>query len=109
MKLIKDVLYRKTILDKSSERNPRFQLTLPRHLTTRVLKGCHNQGGHQGIVRTPSLLRERFYWPGMHEETTLYVNKCQNCWSRKATPGVTPLQPIVASQLMELVNMDFCP
>ena len=59
--------------------NLEFQLILPSHLTTRVLKGCHNQVGHQGIVRTLSLLRERFYWPGMHKETTLYVNKCQNC------------------------------
>ena len=30
-----------------------------------------SQVGHQGIVRTLSLLRERFYWPGMHNETLL--------------------------------------
>ena len=75
-------------------------------MTTRALKGCHNQAGHQGIVRTLSLLRERFYWPGMHKEATLYV-KCQSCLKRKATPDVAPLQPIVANQPMELVCMDF--
>ena len=75
-------------------------------MTTRALKGCHNQVGHQGIVRTLSLLRERLYWPGMHKEATLYVNKCQNCLKRKATPDVAPLQPIVANQPMELVHMD---
>ena len=101
------LLYRKTILDNSAERKPRFQLILPSHLTTRALKGCHNQVGHQGIVRTLSLLRERFYWPGMHKEATLYVNKCQSCLKRKATPDVAPLQPIVANQPMELVHMDF--
>ena len=28
---------------------------------------------------------------------------------RKATPDVAPLQPIIASQPMEMVHMDFCP
>ena len=107
LKLIKNVLYRKTILDNSTERKSKFQLILPSHLTTRALKGCHNQVGHQGIVRTLSLLRERFYWPGMHKETILYVNKCQNCLKRKSTPDVAPLQPIVANQPMELVHIDF--
>ena len=107
LKLIKGVLHRKTILDNSAERKPEFQLILPSHLTTRALKGCHNQAGHQGIVRTLSLLRERFYWPDMHKEATLYVNKCQSCLKRKATPDVAPLQPIVANQPMELVHMDF--
>ena len=107
LKLIKSVLYRKTILDNSAERKPKFQLILPNHLTTKVLKGCHDQVGHQGVVRTLSLLRERFYWPGMHKEASLYVNKCQNCLKRKATPDVTPLQPIIANQPMELVHIDF--
>ena len=76
-------------------------------MTTRALKGCHDQVGHQGVVRTLILLRERFYWPGMHREATLYVGKCQNCLKRKATPDVAPLQPIVANQPMELVYIDF--
>ena len=68
LKLTKNELYRKTIVDNSAERKPKFQLVLPSHLTTRALKGCHNQVSHQGILRTHSLLRERFYWPGMHKE-----------------------------------------
>ena len=88
---MKGVLYTKTILDNSAERKPRLQLILPMHLTTKVLNSCHDQVGHQGIVRTLSLLRERFYWPGMHKQATLYVNKCQNCLKRKANPDVAPL------------------
>ena len=107
LKLIKNVLYRKTILATSAEQRLRLQLILPGHLTKRVLNGCHGQVGHQGIVRTLSLLRERFYWPVMHKEATHYVKKCQNCLKRKATPDVAPLQPIIANQPMELVHMDF--
>ena len=103
MKLIKNILYRKTILETKDERKPKLQVILPGHLTTKVLNGLHNQVGHQGIVRTLSLLRERFLWPGMHRDATQYVNKCQNCLKRKASPHVAPLQPIIANQPMELV------
>ena len=107
LKLVKGVLYRKTLLDNSAERKSRMQLILPIHLKQKVLNSCHDQVGHQGIVRTLSLLRERFYWPGMHKQATLYVNKCQKCMKRKAIPDVAPLQPIIVSQPMELVHMDF--
>ena len=107
LKLVKGVLYRKTLLDNSAERKSRMQLILPVHLVKKVLNSCHDQVGHQGIVRTLSLLRERFYWPGMHKQATLYVNKCQKCVKRKAIPDVAPLQPIIVSQPMELVHMDF--
>ena len=84
-----------------------MQLILPSHLNKKALNGCQNQVGHEGIVRTLSLLRERFYWLAMHKETTLYVSNCQNCVRRKAIPDVAPLQPIIASQPLELVHMDF--
>ena len=43
----------------------------------------------------------------MNKEVILYVNKCQSCLKRKATPDVAPLQPIFAKQPMGLVHMDF--
>ena len=43
----------------------------------------------------------------MQRDATHYINKCQNCLKRKATPDVAPLQPIIANQPMELVHMDF--
>ena len=92
------------------KKKPRLQLILPDHLTTKVLNGLHNQVGHQGIVRTLSLLRERFFWPGMHRGIAQYVNmsiSVRIVLIRKATPHVAPLQPIIANQPMELVHMDF--
>ena len=109
LKLVKGVLYRKTSLDNSVEIEPRLQLIQPTHLTKKILNSCHDQVGHQGIPRTLSLLRERFYLPGMHKHATLYVHKCQGCLKRRAIPDVAPLQPIIASQAMELVNMGFFP
>ena len=58
-------------------------------------------------MRTLILLRERFYWPGMQEEATQHVLKCSRCLRRKTPPQVAPLQPILVTQPLELVHMDY--
>ena len=69
--------------------------------------GCHDEVGHQGRVRTLSLLRERFFWPNMQVEATQHIAKCSRCLKRKSTPQVAPLQPILVSQPLELVHLDY--
>ena len=107
LKLIKDVLYRKSFSDNSTTKKTMWQLVVPKIFRERALSGCHNDVGHQGILRTLSLLRERFYWPGMQEEATQYVIRCSRCLRRKTPPQVAPLQPILVTQPLELVHMDY--
>ena len=107
LKLVKDVLYRKSYSDNSTTKKTLWQLVVPKHFRERALFGCHDDVGHQGILRTLSLLRERFYWPGMQEEATQYVMHCSRCLRRKTPPQVAPLQPILVTQPLELVHMDF--
>ena len=107
LKLVKDVLYRKSFSDNSTSKKTLWQLVVPKLFRERALLGCHDDVGHQGILRTLSLLRERFYWPGMQEEATQYVLKCSRCLRRKTPPQVAPLQPILVTQPLELVHMDY--
>ena len=107
LKLIKDVLYRKSYSDNSTSKKTLWQLIVPKLFRERALLGCHDDVGHQGILRTLSLLRERFYWPGMQEEATQHILKCSRCLRRKAPPQVAPLQPILVTQPLELVHMDY--
>ena len=107
LKLVKDVLYRKSYSDNSSSKKTLWQLIVPKLFRERALLGCHDDVGHQGILRTLSLLRERFYWPGMQEEATQHVLKCSRCLRRKSPPQVAPLQPILVTQPLELVHMDY--
>ena len=58
-------------------------------------------------MRTLSLLRERFFWPGMQTEVTQYLLNCTRCLRRKTPPQVVPLQPIYVTQPLELVHMDY--
>ena len=107
LKLVKDVLFRKSYSDNSTTKKTLWQLVVPKHFRERALFGCHDDVGHQGILRTLSLLRERFYWPGMQEEATQYVMHCSRCLRRKTPPQVAPLQPILVTQPLELVHMDY--
>ena len=61
----------------------------------------------QGRMRTLSLLRERFFWPGMQTEAMQHVMKCTRCLRRKTPSHVAPLQPIHVTQPLELVHMDY--
>ena len=94
LKLTKDILYRKSYSDNSSSKKVLWQLIIPKAYRLRALAGCHDDPGHQGRMRTLSLLRVRFFWPGMQEEATQYLLKCPRCLRRKSTPQIAPMQPI---------------
>ena len=47
------------------------------------MAGCHDQVGHLGHDRVLELLRDRFFWPGMHMDVASYINSCPRCIRRK--------------------------
>lgn len=51
------ILHRKTVT--------RTQLVLPEIYKSTVIRQLHNDMGHQGVERTTSLVRDRFFWPHM--------------------------------------------
>ena len=55
------------------------QLLLPECLQERVLKGVHDDAGHQGVERTDQLARNRCYWPNMQAAVKQWVEKCARC------------------------------
>ena len=105
--LTKDILFRKSYIDNTSSKKIIWQLVVPKTHRDKATLGCHDDIGHQGRVRTLSLLRERFFWPGMQVAATQHITKCPRCLKRKSTPQVAPLQPILVSQPLELVHLDY--
>ena len=64
--------------------------------------------GHQGRDRTKSLVRSRFYWPGLDADVDEKVRTCDRCILRKSNPGPSAgLVNIVSTKPMELVCIDF--
>ena len=98
------VLYRRTT---QVNRRTRLQLVLPPSHRTKAIAGCHDQVGHLGQDRVLDLLRDQFYWHGMHTDVTSYINSCPRCLRRKSQPDQAPLLNIEASQPLELIHLDY--
>ena len=98
------VLYRNTVLDGQQT----LQLVLPSHYRVTVLKLLHDDQGHQGRDRTLSLVRQRFYWPGLEADVQHKVKTCVRCIQRKTVPKPSAeLVNIATTQPLELVCIDF--
>ena len=54
--------------------NEHQQLLLPASLHDELLKGVHNQCGHQRLDRTEQLVHERCWWPGLYNDVKKYVS-----------------------------------
>ena len=80
--LTKGILFRKSFTDNTSSKKIIWQLVIPKSHRHQAILGCHDKVGHQGRVRTLSLLRERFFWPNMQVEATQHIAKCSRCLKR---------------------------
>lgn len=104
LKLIEGVLHRVTTVDEEEK----CQLVLPLEHVPIVLEAMHNDMGHPGRDRTTSLVKDRFYWSGMYQDITTWIEECGRCIRRKSsTIQRAPLVNITTTSPLELVCMDF--
>ena len=102
--LKESVLHRTTLLN-GEECD---QLVLPASMKDTIFKAYHEDLGHQGRDRTTSLIKRRFFWPGMNKYIRERVQTCDRCIRRKTAPSkATELVNITSSAPMELVCIDF--
>ena len=95
------------VLYKKARVNAKNQATMvvPQSYRQRAMEGCHDQIGHLGQDRVLDLLRDRFYWPGMHADVVSYINSCPRCLRRKSQQDKAPLMNIETSQPLELIHL----
>ena len=86
-----------------------FQILLPKSLQSRIIEGCHDGWGHQGVARTCSLLRRRVYWPRMTADVRRHVYRCKLCTIAKATQpqARVPMRHLLAFRPLEVLAVDF--
>ena len=72
-----------------------------------AIDGCHCYLGHQGRDRMLSLLKERFWWPGMAQRMMMSVRKCPKCRIFGAKPQIPPMEPILCTEMLDLVHIDY--
>ena len=72
-----------------------------------AIDGCHRSAGHQGRDHTLSLMKERFWWPGMSQALLESVANCGKCIQYEAKGQLPPMQPIIGTEPLELVHIDY--
>ena len=72
-----------------------------------AIDGCHHYLGHQGRDRMLSLLKERFWWPGMAKRMMMSVRNCPKCHIFEAKPQIPLLEPILCTEPLDLVHIDY--
>ena len=72
-----------------------------------AIDGYHHSAGHQGHDRTLSLMKERFWWPGMSQALLKAVANCGRCIQYETKGQLPPMQPIICTEPMELVHIDY--
>lgn len=102
------VLKRKWLLPNS--RLWYVQTIVPRGMRERLLKESHDNvtGGHLGVKKTLSKLRQRFYWVNMRRDVQEWCRVCSVCNSKKgpAKRGRAPIQVYQVGAPMERVAVD---
>ena len=68
---------------------------------------CHRNARHQGRDRTLSLMKGWFWWPGMATALCLAIQNCSRCKQFEAKCQLPEMEPIVCTQPMELVHVDY--
>ena len=104
LEVVNGILIRKRIC----AGEPHSQLVLPSKYQESALSYVHNDMGHLGRDQTLELLRERYFWVGMHQSVSDFIARCGRCVRRKDwNPQRAPLVNTETCQPMELVCMDF--
>ena len=75
---------------------------VPAHKQQAAIDGCHRS--HD---RTLSLMKERFWWPRMTRALVMAVSNCGQCKQFEAKPQIPGMQPIICTEPMELVHVDY--
>ena len=85
-----------------------LQIILPPKCCFGLWLEYHRAAGHSGVEKVLSILRRRFFWPGMSRDIRVWTQECLTCLVSKAGPEIrAPLQSIKCSYPFELVGLDY--
>lgn len=84
-----------------------YRVVIPKKFREALLKEIHMS--HTGIVKSKTLVRSFFWWPGIDKDIVEYVNACQVCKSNQIMPHkVAPMSWPTQKCPYERIHIDFC-
>ena len=100
-----NLLYLQATPTNSQDSVPVF--VVPTNDRQAAIDGCHHSAGHQGRDHMLSLMKERFWWPGMSQALLKAIANCRRCIQYEAKGQLPLMQPIICTEPMELVHIDY--
>ena len=85
--------------------NDKGKIFIPYKMRHKLLTVAH--GSHFGINRTVERLRNRFFWPNVHQSVQNFVQTCRTCSLVKPKYIDPTSMPMLAKAPMEVVACDF--
>jgi hypothetical protein len=83
------------------------RIVLPERLWERTLALAHE--GHQGIVKTKMLLRQKVWWPGIDAQVERLVKVCIPCQATGLKARPEPLlMTVMPEKPWQVVHIDLC-
>jgi len=82
---------------KGFARDDRFRIYPPAAMQKQLLQEAHDDAlaGHGAYLATVERLRERFWWPGIHDQVKKHVKHCKVCDATKPhRKSQAPVKPI---------------
>ena len=92
-----------------------LQQIVPPSMTQEIFSACHpsSTAGHLGVTKTPEKIQQRFYWPGLQDDTKLFVSRCPECQKSSGPPkkyhhSLVEWQASYHFYHIGLISWDFC-
>ena len=65
-----------------------LQQIVPPSMTQEILSACQSSptAGHLGVAKTSEKIKQKLYWPGLQEDTKLFVSRCPECQQHSGPP-----------------------
>ena len=83
------------------------RIVIPASLQSTALQLAHE--GHQGIVRTKQLLREKVWWPGIDKDVEHLIRSCISCQAQSSQSCPQPLTMTeMPSRPWTVLHADLC-
>ena len=85
-------------------------MCVPEQKQGAVLQMCHSSlmANHPGTQLTLDICRRYFYWPGIADDVTLYVNACITCGRSKQPQSYSKAtrQHVIAHEFNQILEID---
>ena len=95
--------------DRLYKSKPSLRIVVQKHEFEPLMFLVHDDptGGHLGINITLAKLREKYFWPKMHEDVEYYIKTCYKCQRRQKPSTHNEMHAIVAKAPFERIGIDF--